>query len=169
MQFIVETGEGLPNSVSYSSVEAADDYATFWDYTEWLKLTTEEKEKQLVKATSLLDIYLDYPSQILKQTQALGYPRKLYVDRDGRQITGIPSVLEEATIRLARMIQEGFSVNTNRKALTSQSYGNSSESYAGSYIEDYSELDKEFAHLIEQLSAAGVAYKSLKQIKLVRG
>lgn len=169
MQFIVEDGTGLSNSSSYSSVEAADDYATFWDNQFWLNLTENEKQINLIKATQYLDINLDYPSSILKQTQALEYPRKIFTDKSGRDVEGIPSKLEEATIRLAIILAKDFNPSKQTKILTSQSYGTSSETYLGSYIEGESEDMLELNNILKQLAKFGYAFKGIKQIDVVRG
>lgn len=169
MQFIVETGEGLTNATSYSSTLAADDYATFWDKTEWLNLGEQDKERYLIQATRILDTELDYPSQILKLDQALGYPRKPFQVKSGRTIQGIPDALQEAAIRLAIILARGWKYDAQRKVLKAQSYGSSSETYMGSYVEGATPEFDEWRTILKFLSDIGLGGKSIKQVELIRG
>ena len=168
MQFIVEDGTGIVGATSYSSVEVADDYATFWDYTEWLSLDDAEKEKFLILASSYMDTYLDYPSRILTNTQGLLYPREPFLDSDGRKVSGLPEGITEACIRIAVLLNLGLKPNERTKLLKAQSYGSSSETYLGSWSEsDNNKL--ELKNILTKLSRQGLGGKYAKQVTLIRG
>lgn len=169
MQFIVEDGTGVIGATSYASVEAADDYAEFWDFTEWELLDLEQKEKCLIKATLYLDSNLSYPKRILTTDQGLNYPREPFTDLNGRLVEGVPEAIEEATVRIAILLNKGLNLNKSRKVLTQQSYGSSSESYLGGYSESADDLDLELASILRLLGTLGLGGKGMKVVKLERG
>jgi hypothetical protein len=169
MQFIVEDGTGVIGATSYASIQAADNYAGFWDHTEWDVLDNNEKEKLLIKATRYIDINLTFPKVILSMEQGLSWPRMKFIDNDGREIEGLPQQIVEAAIKIAILFNKGLDPNKQRKLLTSQSYGSSSESYFGAYNENYDNLDAELSDLIKALSIQGLAGRRLKTVLLERG
>lgn len=168
MQFLVETGQGIENANSYASVEAADDYALFWDYPEWIELDTEVKERWLILASSYMDSYLSYPSRILNSKQGLLYPRKPFISVQGRQIEGLPESIEEAASRIAFLLNDGLEPTRKTKLLKAQSYGSSSETYLGAWSEQ-SDNQLRLNDILAKLSALGLGGKSVKQVAVVRG
>lgn len=169
MDFVVEDGTGLTNSTSYSSTEAADDYALFWDKTDWIELSQEQKERHLIQATRTLDLRVQFPSRILLQEQALQWPRENFIDVNGRVVRGLPDAIVEATIRIAVILSSGWTPTSQQKVLTSQRYGSSSETYLGGYIEGRDSNFEEWADILEMLKALGLGGKSLRQIDVIRG
>lgn len=169
MQFVVETGEGLPNSTSYSSTEAADDFSVFWNRSEWTDLSQEEKERYLIQATRIIDTKLQFPKRILNQDQALQWPRENFIDINGRVVRGLPDAIVESTIRVAIILSKGWNYNSQQKVLKAQSYGSSSETYLGGYVEGRDSGFDEWNEILEMLKALGLGGKSLKQIDVIRG
>lgn len=168
MQFIVEDGTGIVGATSYASTVVADDYAEFWDHTDWLSLDENDKEKYLILASSYMDNYLDYPSRILTDNQGLLYPREPFKDSQGRLITGLPDLIIETAIRIALLFQNGFSPEERTKLLKAQSYGTSSETYLGAWGAR-SENQITLSEILCKLSRAGLGGKYFKQVNVVRG
>ena len=169
MQFVVETGEGLPNSTSYSSTEAADDFAVFWDRSEWIDLSQQDKERYLIQATRIIDTKIQFPKGILQQSQALQWPRENFIDVNGRVVRGLPDAIVEATIRVAMILSTGWNYNTQQKILKAQSYGSSSETYLGGYVEGRDSGFEEWSEILEMLKALGLGGKSMRQVNVIRG
>lgn len=98
MALIVETGEGLPNSNTYATVDELDAYAS--DRAETLPETG--KESLLVKAMDYLESIADYKGVRVSGEQALAWPRSgVVVDRFPFDKTKIPSLLKRAQLQLA--------------------------------------------------------------------
>jgi hypothetical protein len=133
--FVVEDGTGLDNATSYVTVAEADNYAEWSRNDEWLELSVEDKEYSLIVATQFLDNMLSWQSQLLNVEQSLNWPRAEFKDRNGRTVTGVPDVIKTAQIQLAiKSNEEELSYSVTR--LKAQSWGNSSETYAGDYVEE---------------------------------
>lgn len=133
MAFEVEAGTGSPTATSYVSVAFADDYVnTFEPSSPWGALSTPEKEAELQKATRFLDLLLRWTSRVKDDKQALSWPRDGFTDREGRYIDSdvIPKMIKEAVVEFAMQLVEGGGLSTNVDRLSSESFGDSSDTYA---------------------------------------
>lgn len=133
--FILEDGTGLENATSYSSIEFADDYAQFLGDENWGNLLNDEKEVLLIQATYFLDDLLVWQGSLLNEDQNLNWPRTSFRDKNGRLVEGLPQPITKAAAQLAIYSQEG-DLSSSVAELKSQSWGNASETYLSSYVED---------------------------------
>lgn len=101
MALIVEDGSGLSTAESYASVAEFDTYLT--ETSKTTSATTAQKEAALRIATRYLDGLYQWRGQIKVSTQALGWPRLVYYDSDGRQVTSIavPEIIKDAACEAA--------------------------------------------------------------------
>ena len=89
---------------SYVSVADADTYWTDRNNLDWTTADTADKEKALREATEYIDGTFEgrwigeHPGST---SQVLAWPRNGAVDSEGRNVTGIPQQVENATSRLA--------------------------------------------------------------------
>ena len=110
MSFVVETGAGLSNSNSYSSVAAADSYFADRGVAEWAALTTTVKEQSLIKATDYLEqTYRDgWQGNRVTATQALSWPRAgVYADGFAVAANIVPSAVVKACAEMALRASAG--------------------------------------------------------------
>lgn len=136
MDFIVEDGTGLEGATSYSTVEFADDWImSNYPDSEWEALTEPQKEIRLMRASMYLDGLVNWRSNVLHSHQGLMFPREPFQDNAGRIIEGLPKSITVSAVELANLSLTEPLVKGNRKVLLSQSYGNSSETYAQGYVE----------------------------------
>lgn len=93
---------GGPNSNAFCDVATADLYHLNRLFNqEWSGASTKDKESSIISATSLLND-LDWSGNLdLYSEQALRFPRENLYDKDGRELTGIPTFLVKATSELA--------------------------------------------------------------------
>lgn len=91
-----------PDSNSFVDVAFADDYNSERLFNqEWADASVSDKEASLIRATFTLD-QMDWIGYLNSDTdQALRFPREELTDRDGRELTGIPTFLGNATCELA--------------------------------------------------------------------
>ncbi len=124
MAFIVETGIGLEDANSYSSVEFATNYHANENLNSdsWATNSIEKQEQGLVTATRLLDDNYDWHGFIEHKNQGLQWPRyadnissiyQRYYNYDDFQVESgtVPLQLKKATAELARLL-----LQTNRLA-----------------------------------------------------
>lgn len=89
---------------SYISLAEADTYWEDRNDTTWAAASDEDKEKALREATVLIDGSYDgrwigtHPGS---SSQVLAWPRNNARDSEGRDVTGIPQRVKDATARLA--------------------------------------------------------------------
>ncbi len=106
--FIVETGQGIPFSNSYVTVEEADDYlaANIHANPAWTLLDDEDKEAMLVWASRYLDQRAIWNGSPTAQGQSMRWPRTGVYDADGFYIDDhtIPQQLKSAVIEMARYL-----------------------------------------------------------------
>lgn len=106
MAFVVETGDGLPNSNSYASVAAFVEYHTdrgrsLIDPTTDLQYVDALIEPALVLASDYVDtkfIFVGYRYQL---NQNMEWPRNNAFYRDGRIADLVPKEVAECTMELA--------------------------------------------------------------------
>ena len=105
MPFIPETGEGLPDSTSYASVEEADAYFAHHPYyaDNWSDLGVPDRERYLMLGTGQLEAFIIWEGTIANQAQALGWPRVGVTDDEGRIIPSniVPKQVKIATFEMA--------------------------------------------------------------------
>jgi hypothetical protein len=109
--FIVETGDNVPGSNSYVSLEEATDYLSqnIHVSASWAALTDDDKERLLSWATRYLDQQARWNGYKTYDDQSLRFPRTGVYDKDGTPLPPdvIPDQLKEATIEMARFLLAG--------------------------------------------------------------
>lgn len=109
MTILVETGLGLPNSVSYASVaEANARHGASTSADAWDAFDLPVKEQRLVTATRRLDTMFDWAGQPYLSSQALGFPRSMIRNSWGQPMytREVPAAVKNATIDLALWLPE---------------------------------------------------------------
>lgn len=106
MAFVPETGAGLSDANSYTSVATADAYFTLRGNTTWSGASTSAKQIALVEASKYItDTYgANWRGSVTSTTQALDWPRGGVIDGDTQiqyDSDVIPTRLNEATSELA--------------------------------------------------------------------
>jgi len=111
---VVETGAGLHNANSYVSLDECNSYNALHPHSEaWLVVGSEERKRNILMATRLLNSEVDWHGTPVKNTdtsvaqgdrQRLRWPRSGATDLDGNSVSQleIPEWLREATSELAR-------------------------------------------------------------------
>jgi hypothetical protein len=111
VDLVVEDGSGLADSNSYVSEAEADDYfASHPFYSDnWSDLGEPDRANLLVAATAQLDTLIRWRGVIKSSTQALGWPRSLVVDDEGRLISDsvVPKKVKIATFEMAVFASRG--------------------------------------------------------------
>ena len=125
MPLVVEDGTGLLNAESYGPVSEADVYLEDTGYApEWASFSATKKEGLLRAATRTADNSMDFRGNILKDTQALSFPRENLYDREGRLIVGIPLHLRQGIYELAySMSQNNYLTDSETSSLDSVRVG----------------------------------------------
>lgn len=169
-EFIVETGEGIPDATSYATVEQADQFAEFWGYSDWEELDLAQKEFLLIRSTRFIDEQFTWRSNILTKEQGLLFPRHPFLDNNGRKVEGVPKDIIEAVAEIAILLEQHDEADLDQvKALTSQSYGNTSETYSGTWYEGITPFVAAVQKIAARLKHLGLGGNTLKQVKLRRG
>lgn len=88
---------------TYATTAEADGYAEDRAWADWSALQNGDREIFLYDAAIYLDATYDWIGRIADQSQAMGWPRLDAYDKEGRAITGIPTMLKYAQIELARL------------------------------------------------------------------
>ncbi|MBY0356210.1 MAG: hypothetical protein K2Q12_10865 [Rickettsiales bacterium] len=103
MALVVEDGTGINNANAYVSVAEADAYFTARNITSWVTRNTPDKEKGILYATSFLDSQFYWYGHIKRSEQALGWPRILVYDTEGRSLNSgaVPQRVKDAACELA--------------------------------------------------------------------
>lgn len=101
MAIVVEDGTGLSTAEAYISVADADGYHSARNNTAWAALSEVEKEAAILYATAWIDSRYSWRGTIVSDTQALGLPTEDGEDDQGREITGLPLKVAQATAELA--------------------------------------------------------------------
>lgn len=103
MAFVFDATVGGASSNSFCTVDQADDYfGGRLNADSWEDLSTSEKEKALVTATTRLNAER-FSGRAASQSQSLQFPRDVIYDKDGISIASdvIPQGLVNATCELA--------------------------------------------------------------------
>lgn len=107
--FLVETGEGIPNSNSYMTIQELKDFSDVFmrNYDPYLD---EDIEKGLIQATLFLDSYFygRFPGD-RKENQGLEWPRENASYYDGEEIADdvIPKELKHALMEAFYIVKSG--------------------------------------------------------------
>lgn len=116
MSLIVETGSGLPNAESYTSVADADAYFIARGSTEWTAIlpTTAAKEIALRLATQAIEVWFvgRWLGTRINQTMSLSWPRYSVYEDDGYSVSSsaVPQRIKDATCELALRQVQGDSL-----------------------------------------------------------
>lgn len=97
----VEDGTGLADADAYAAIATVAAYATARALT-WTGTDTV-KEAAIREATIYLDTSYQWKGAIEEETQALSWPREGVLDREGREVTGLPQRVIDACCELAVM------------------------------------------------------------------
>lgn len=101
MSLVVENGTGIANADSYAELAAAVTYATSFGRSDFIGLSTDDaREIRLREATQFLDVFYEWPSRPLLETQSLQFPRETLTIND-REIIGVPKQIVTACVELA--------------------------------------------------------------------
>ena len=105
MAFIVETGSGVSNATSFTSVAYADAYHDDRNNAAWAGLSTDVKQGLLIQATDYLHNAAVYPwkGKPATTSQALAWPRTGVTETYGNPVASnvVPDKVQQATADLA--------------------------------------------------------------------
>lgn len=156
MALIVEDGTGMPDSQSYASVADADAYFALWgEPAEWTAATDDEKEIALRNATRWIDLQVRWYSTRLEEDQALLWPRVPFYDAYGVLVEGIPELLKQATAEAAALHLTSSLTTTSTSAIKSESYGDTSVTYAGQSTNVFTTKKDGILALLQRYGAFG--------------
>jgi hypothetical protein len=140
--FVVEDGTGLSTATSYVSVADADSYvSTMGGNATWEAATNAQKQGALMYATRYLDDSFQWYSFIYSTSQALGWPRNSFTDKEGRTIPAatVHEPIKNATVEMALAHLSGGINETSSEGIQSEKIGDSSITYrAGGSQKSYS-------------------------------
>lgn len=130
MALTVEDGTGLADADAYASIATVDAYATARALTAWTG-TDAVKEAAIREATVYLDTSYAWKGAIEVETQALAWPREGVLDKEGREVTGLPQRVIDACCELAVMKLSAALVTSRSEAeVQSMTAGSVSITYA---------------------------------------
>ena len=163
---IVEDGTGTnESSNSYLDVITADTLAEtiLVDPNDWLSLDESQKERYLILGTMFIDTYLNPTSYLLVDTQPLLWPREKFTDAQGREVEGIPSELEKATLTIATEFinEDPF---TQSISITEERFGDSMQKFAAPIKENGFKANL----ALQRLKNLGYGFSYSNTVKLVR-
>ena len=96
MAFVVEIGTGLATATAYVDVAFVDAYFLDRNNLNWTA-STLQKQAAIIKATDYIDTRWGNSflgrSEFPDIPQALCFPRLNILNKDGRFVTGIPTIL----------------------------------------------------------------------------
>lgn len=99
--FVVETGEGLPNSNSFAAIEFISTYAESRGRNDWLTLKEDEKMITAILASDYVNNQYDWRGHLLREGQAMNLPRTGFSMPTGTNSTGVPKCVKNAVAELA--------------------------------------------------------------------
>lgn len=100
MVLVVENGTGLSNANAYVSVAFVDAYATLHNSATW-QGNAAQKEAAIIQATQYIDAKYSFDGSILVTAQSLAFPRTNIYDKEGRTLSGVPKLIQEACCEFA--------------------------------------------------------------------
>lgn len=104
MPVVLDATVAGATSNTYATRAEGDNYALSRPYfTTWDASTDDEKNRALVRATQLIDLYVDWDGHPTSSTQALAMPRSGLVTRDGLLVSSgvVPTRIKHAQVELA--------------------------------------------------------------------
>lgn len=169
---------GAATSTSYVDVAGADGIAPIvvskTRAAAWTALSTEDKQLYLMRAASLLDVYMDWGGSRVTYDQNLAWPRNWVMGPDHwiwYDSRTIPTKIQEAQVLLAINLAEGFDQDTAAAApVTSVKVSSISVQFATARAARSSALLP--AEVIERLNGFGVyigTSGSARSVTLERG
>lgn len=168
--FKVEDGTGYEDANSYSTVEYADNYISFYhpEDTSWNESSVEDKERRLILATSFLDgssrwqSSLQYPAK-----QVLEWPRISFTDLNGREVKSgqVPQVIIDSTVALA-FSSMSSTLSTASYSLIEERLGDTADKYSAP-VTMYENED--VAGILSHLKALGYAQSRGAYVNIQRG
>jgi hypothetical protein len=115
MIFVVEDGTGKSDATSYVALEYAEIYADSFfsdtEYTLWSNANDETLKRLLNRASVYLDRTYVFHGERSLATQALEFPRASLYDTLGNEITGISTVIQQATCIAASKMLSGVELS----------------------------------------------------------
>lgn len=153
-------------SDTFISIADADSYWQARNDTTWANATTAEKEAALIIATEFLNNRYDWPGTIADTSQELSWPRIDAYDVEGRELTGIPTAIEDATAWLAgyALDNELFSVSGKEDIISRVKAG--SVEVEWSALETLNDGSDDFNYL--QTILSHIVYVGSSQVRLIR-
>lgn len=104
---LIETA-GAVDANTYATIDESNTYHESHVYgTNWIEEVDDEvKAQALVWATRLLDEKVNWAGQVAVETQALGWPRRYVLDKEGRAVdeATIPQFAKDAVSEFARLL-----------------------------------------------------------------
>lgn len=156
---IVEDGSIVDGANSYISVADADSYIsnniTSSKQILWNDLIDEDKEIQLANSTEFVDLFVNWNSEILEIDQPLNWPRNEFLDTSKRKVKNneVPEAVVNAVAEIAVEDLQN-DIHEEPVKLKSQSFGDSSETYAGTYFEGGNKVIKKIKNKLTRLGLA---------------
>jgi len=154
---------------TFISVADADSYWTKRNNTTWANATVAEKEAALIIATEFLNSRYDWPGVIADETQTLSWPRDNAYDLEGRELTGTPEAVSNATAWLAEyaLDNELFSVSGKEDIISRVKAGDVEVEWnAEETLNSGSDTNPNFNYLQSVLSS--IVYVGSSQVRLSR-
>ena len=156
---IVEDGSVVDGANSYISVADADSYISNNIGSSrqilWNDLIQEDKEVQLINATEFVDLFVNWNSEILEMDQPLNWPRNEFFDASKRKVKNdeVPEAVISAVVEIAVEDLEN-DIHEEPVKLKSQSFGDSSEEYAGTYFDGGNKIVKRIKNKLTRMGLA---------------
>lgn len=122
-------------------------------------------ETALINATMYVDHYLSPASSLLDPKQPLLWPRKPFIDAEGRLVEGIPYHLKYAVAVIASEFEEDDLFNNEEVVLSAQSFADTSETYAVPLSTGTKDKVK---NVIKRLKRLGYGHDAFSSVRLVR-
>lgn len=153
----IESGLGDSDSESYVSVLDSQAYFdAFGEVEAWELATEAQKEAALRNATQWVDVQVRWYSTRLVDDQALLWPRVPFYDKYGVLVEGIPKLLKQATASAAALHLGSSLFSTSTSAIKSESYGDTSVTYAGQSVSVFTTTQDSILDLLQRYGANSV-------------
>lgn len=152
---------------TYLSVTGADTYCENLGKTAWDEASESAKEVALRQATQYLDANFRWTGFLYDSDQALGWPRTGAYDAEGRELTDIPSKVEDACAELAFLALGG---DLNPMSLP-ETGGRISREKIGQIDVEYDLTDKgrqPYSVVVGLLAGIGTFRGAARTVKVVR-
>ena len=166
--FVVEDGSGIIGANSYIDLDYFYEWAAFYEVPELENMDEVVFERYARRASSWFDQQLQWKSQPLVEGQGLEFPRVPFKSRNGGVVSGIPDEIKNAIVIIIQAINDGVDLYQQAKVLSAQTYGNSSETYFGAYVQEGGTTSA-LTEAMSEVRKYGLGSKGFRQIPIVRG